>query len=114
METPPNENQEAVINEVYNYAAQLLIAEKKEAFEVRNALVEKGLSEENAKILVNNLEEQIEDAHKEKAKKDMIYGALWCVGGTVLTLSNIGFIFWGAIIFGGIQFFSGLINYSKY
>jgi hypothetical protein len=38
----------------------------------------------------------------------MIFGALWCIGGTVLTISNTGYIFWGAIVFGGIQFFKGL------
>jgi hypothetical protein len=55
-----------------------------------------------------------EDYHlilkKEKAKNDMIYGAIWCIGGTVLTLADIGYIFWGAILFGGIQFFRGLVN----
>lgn len=47
---------------------------------------------------------------KEKAKRDMLFGALWCVGGIIATLADIGFIFWGAIVFGGIQFFRGLIN----
>ena len=50
------------------------------------------------------------DIKKEKAKNDMLYGALWCIGGIVLTLAHIGFIFWGAILFGGIQFFRGLYN----
>lgn len=113
MENLPTESQEATVNSLYNYAAQLLIVQKKESYEVKNALIEQGLSEENARTIVNNLESQIDDAHREKAKKDMLYGALWCIGGTVLTLANIGFIFWGAIIFGGIQFFSGLINYNK-
>jgi len=47
---------------------------------------------------------------REKAKNDMIYGAIWCIGGTLLTLAHIGYIFWGAILFGGIQFFRGLVN----
>lgn len=38
----------------------------------------------------------------------MIYGALWCVGGIMATLANFGFIFWGAIVFGAIQFFMGV------
>lgn len=46
----------------------------------------------------------------EKAQKDMLYGALWCVGGLVLTMAHIGFIFWGAIVFGAIQFFRGIAN----
>jgi hypothetical protein len=47
---------------------------------------------------------------REKAKNDMIYGAIWCIGGILLTIADIGFIFWGAILFGGIQFFRGLAN----
>lgn len=49
-------------------------------------------------------------ARRKKANSDMLYGALWCVGGIVATAANIGFIFWGAILFGGIQFFRGLTN----
>jgi len=49
-------------------------------------------------------------ARKEQANKDMMYGALWCVGGIIATMSDIGAIFWGAIIFGAIQFFKGLSN----
>ncbi|MES2277999.1 MAG: hypothetical protein V4592_18365 [Bacteroidota bacterium] len=61
----------------------------------------------------NDYEERLRIAIRERAKKDMLYGALWCVGGTVLTIADVGFIFWGAIIFGGIQFFRGLSNYNK-
>ena len=112
MESTNVESQE-VANQLYNYAANLLINEDKSGYETRAALVEKGLSAESAAVIVGQLEEQIEDAQQEKAKKDMIYGALWCVGGTVLTLANVGFIFWGAILFGGVQFFKGLINYNS-
>jgi hypothetical protein len=40
----------------------------------------------------------------------MLYGALWCIGGIAGTVANIGFIFWGAIIFGAVQFIKGLSN----
>ncbi len=49
-------------------------------------------------------------AKKEQANKDMMWGAVWCVGGLIGTFSNTGFIFWGAIVFGGIQFFRGLAH----
>ncbi len=42
------------------------------------------------------------------ANKDMIWGAIWCVGGIIGTVANTGYIFWGAIVFGAIQFFRGL------
>lgn len=55
-------------------------------------------------------DEEIETQIHEQAKKDILYGGLWCVGGTVATLADVGFIFWGAIVFGGIQLIKGLIN----
>lgn len=51
-----------------------------------------------------------DEARKKQANKDMLFGALWCFGGIVATASNVGAIFWGAIVFGGVQFFKGLIN----
>jgi len=52
----------------------------------------------------------------EKAKKDMLFGALWCVGGIIVTAATYSaasgggryVVAWGAIIFGAIQFFRGL------
>jgi hypothetical protein len=41
----------------------------------------------------------------------MLYSAFWCLGGTIFTVADIGYIFWGAIVFGGAQFFGGLIGY---
>lgn len=109
------ENQEAssqaAVNELYNYAANLLVKEKKNAKDVQIALVGRGISESAAYTIVYNLEAEIKSAKKEAGKKDMLYGALWCVGGTFATVANIGFIFWGAILFGGVQFIKGAVNY---
>ncbi|PCJ66475.1 MAG: hypothetical protein COA58_06775 [Bacteroidetes bacterium] len=46
-------------------------------------------------------------------KSDMLWGAVWCVGGIVATVADVGYIFWGAIIFGGIQFVRGLMASSE-
>jgi|OM-RGC.v1.036971132 hypothetical protein len=45
----------------------------------------------------------------------MIIGALFCVGGILGTLSDSGYIFWGAIVFGGFQFLkgSGVISFEN-
>jgi hypothetical protein len=104
-------SQQEAVNEIYSYAANLLFIEKKNSTEVKNSLVEKGFSEDGAFTIVKNLKDEAIKAKREGANKDMLYGALWCAGGTVATVANIGFIFWGAILFGGIQFFKGLINY---
>lgn len=55
-------------------------------------------------------EQEYISAKKKQAENDMLYGALWCIGGIIATAAHIGFIFWGAILFGGIQFFRGLSN----
>jgi hypothetical protein len=97
-------------NALYAHAANMMVNEKRTRTEVVNDLVSKGLDQHSASLVVSRLIREIADAKQEAARKDMLYGALWCVGGTVLTVANVGYIFWGAIIFGGIQFFKGLIN----
>ncbi len=56
-------------------------------------------------------------ATKAVGKKNMLFGGLWCVGGTVVTVATYAaassgggsyFVAWGGIVFGGIQFFKGL------
>ncbi len=100
-------------NHHYNYAANMLINENKSAYETKVKLTEQGISNEVATLIVENLEIEIKEAKYEKARKDMVYGALWFCGGIILTLADIGFIFWGAILFGGIQFFKGVINVNS-
>ncbi|MBT1703348.1 hypothetical protein [Chryseosolibacter indicus] len=99
------------LNELYSYAADLMVNQSKSVDEVQKALIDKGLSTDAAYTIVSKLEDEIIKAKKDAAQKDILYGALWCAGGTIATLANIGFIFWGAILFGGIQFIKGLVNY---
>lgn len=112
METTNLESPD-VANHHYNYVANLLLNENKSSNEAKQQLVAQGLSYEIAELIVENVEIEIQEAKHEKARKDMVYGALWFCGGTILTLADIGFIFWGAILFGGIQFFKGLINVNS-
>lgn len=117
MEQIQVEQQEAV-NQVYEYAADLMINEKMSALETKKMLLENGVDEKSASVIVNNLEKQIEDAKKGRANKDMLYGALWCIGGIVVTAVTYSsasgggtyVVAWGAILFGAIQFFKGLAN----
>ncbi len=109
MESNQNDQQEAV-NKIYDYAANLLVNENKSESEVEQILIAEGIDAESAKIIVENLSKQMIVAKKERANKDMLYGALWCIGGVIATVADIGFIFWGAIVFGGYQFFKGLSN----
>jgi len=54
-------------------------------------------------------------------QRNMLYGALWCTGGIIITLVTYGMassgsgggtyvIAWGAVLFGAIQFFKGLFQ----
>jgi DNA-dependent RNA polymerase auxiliary subunit epsilon len=99
------------VNALYDQAARMLIQEQRTDVEVIDSLVQKGIDGETASKIVFDMQGQISGLKKERARKDMLYGALWCVGGVVATAAGIGFIFWGAIIFGGIQFFKGVVNY---
>ena len=113
MDSSNDKSQQEIINQIYAYAAKLMVEQNKSAAETKKVLIEQGLNDEVASLVVKNLQKQISEAKKKRAAKDMIYGALWCVGGTVATLADFGYIFWGAIVFGAIQFFKGLYNSSK-
>lgn len=95
------------MDQIYNYAANLMLVEKKLPYETKKALMDRGLDPKSASDVVENLELQIREAEKNRAKKDMIYGGLWAVGGLVLTLANFGYVFWGAIAYGVFRFIKG-------
>ncbi|MFL5763143.1 MAG: hypothetical protein ACJ77K_04315 [Bacteroidia bacterium] len=101
---------EKAVDQIYEYAANLMVKQSKTPTETINLLVSRGLDQKSATTIVTNLEQHIGKAKKERANKDMLYGALWCIGGIIATVSDIGFIFWGAIVFGAVQFFKGVIN----
>jgi len=46
----------------------------------------------------------------EAARNDMLWGAVWCMGGIIATAADFGYIFWGAIVFGGFQLIRGISN----
>ena len=95
---------------LYQYAANLLANGNKSGAEVERLLMLKGLEAASAATVVRELEGPLREAKKAQAKKDMLHGGLWCVGGLAFTLADIGFVFWGAIVFGGYQFIKGVVN----
>jgi hypothetical protein len=95
---------------LYQYAANLLANGNKSGADVERLLMLKGMAADEASAIVRELENPIQDAKKAQAKKDMLHGGLWCIGGLALTLADVGFVFWGAILFGGIQFIKGVTN----
>lgn len=98
--------------------------------EVMRALVEGGLTAPAAADIVRQLRQSIPEGgipaagggdDDDDGRKNMIYGALWCIGGTVVTVVTMQaasgggtyVVCWGAILFGAIQFIQGLYSYSR-
>lgn len=97
------------MNEVYGQAGRLLFEEGHSESQAQQALIEAGVSPEMAKGAVNQLAEQFKAAQREKGLKDMGWGALWLLGGLILTFSDTGYIWYGAIGWGVYKLIDGLI-----
>jgi len=114
----PQVNKEEMLG-FYRYAAGEL-ARNKPPILVEKLLVSQGTSPDFAHRIVTETNKALKKAHREKAKKRMIRGSLWTVGGIIVTIltymfaSQLGgtyFIFYGAIIFGFIDFIIGLAGW---
>ena len=111
-------DQQEIVNQIYGFTADMLYNQKKSIEETKAALIENGLRAEDADVVIANLQNQYKQEKREAGNKNMHYGALWCVGGllvTILTYSAASdggtyVVAWGAVIFGAIQFFKGLFQ----
>lgn len=102
---------------------------------ITKELVKLGWPKETAAQFIDNIEEELKRRAEEykktpegrqamaaQYKRHMLYGILWVVGGTAVTIATYeaasegGFfiIAWGAIIFGIVDFFRGLFGWLKY
>lgn len=104
---------EVATQQIYDYAADLLFNQDYEPTSVKQELINKGLDASSADLIICQLQESYSEAKHQQGRQDMLWGAVWCIGGIVATAANIGFIFYGAIFFGAIQFFSGVIKVSS-
>lgn len=112
------DDQQEIVNQIYGFTADMLYNQKKSIEETKAALIENGLRAEDADVVIANLQNQYKQEKREAGNKNMLYGALWCVGGllvTILTYSAASdggtyVVAWGAVIFGAIQFFKGLFQ----
>lgn len=111
-------DQQEIVNQIYGFTADMLYNQKKSVEETKAALIENGLRAEDADVVIANLQNQYKQEKREAGNKNMLYGALWCVGGlliTILTYSAASdggtyVVAWGAMIFGVIQFFKGVFQ----
>ena len=114
--TTPTLSQQEIQN-IYNDAATQLINGRTND-EVIEMMTRNGFTTQEASTVVKTFRQQIAQAKLDKANKDIRNGALWCVGGLVVTgmtysMASGGgsyLVCWGPVIFGGIQLFRGMAN----
>ena len=110
-------SEEEVVQAIYAFAAEQMENGMSNS-QIETMLVDKGLDEETAATVVGNLDQMRSEAASSAGKKNMLFGALWCIGGIVVTAATYSaasgggsyVVAWGAIVFGAIQFFRGLIQ----
>ena len=106
---------EEVVQAVYEHAASMMM-DGKSRRQIEEDLMDKGLDQESASVVVTNLKEMKKEAEAGQGTGNMIFGALWCVGGIAVTAATYSaaegggtyVVAWGAIVFGAVQFFIGL------
>ncbi|MFZ4707887.1 MAG: hypothetical protein ACOYMF_17940 [Bacteroidales bacterium] len=102
---------EAETQKIINYGTDLLFKQNKSPEESVQILVANGLEISTTEKLINDLLLlQASESKKKAVNNDVLYGAIWFFGGIAATVADLGYIFWGAIVFGGYQLIRGLKN----
>lgn len=113
-QTPPTEQQ--MTDAVYSFAAEQLVSGQSPD-QVKSALIERGMDSASAGVVVNGLVDAQRSSQTSAAIRNIVVGGLFCVGGTVITIATYSaaaqgggryVVFWGAIVFGFIQFIRGI------
>ena len=106
-----NENELDIenLNKIYIFANNIIEKQNCSVSEVQNILIKNGYNSNDISWVVNRL--LFKQQEKKDAIDDMFYGTLWFAGGFLLTIADIGYIFYGAILVGGFQFLKGAFNY---
>jgi len=108
-------SEEEIVEAVYAFAAAQM-EKGVSPRQIRAKLVEMGLDRGAAVTVVSSLTRVRSKAFREAGRKNMLHGALWCIGGLVVTGASYGaaapggtyIVASGAIVFGAIQFFRGV------
>lgn len=123
MSTPQQPSPEQVVQAIYQFAANMMRHGSSE-YRIEQALIEKGLTQEAARTVVGNLSRLRREAIRKAAQRQMLIGGAVCLIGLAITILSYNaaasnprggsyVIAWGAVIFGGIQFFRGLSQYNS-
>jgi hypothetical protein len=103
------------VQQIYQYTASLMRSGTKTEV-IHQNLVQRGLTDEQANIVLNNLQKARKKALAEIGQRDLLLGGGICLLGIVVTVATFSaaqnggtyVVAWGAIIFGAIRFFRGL------
>jgi hypothetical protein len=86
-------------------------------------LVGGGIEPEEAEHVVSEISKKCAESDREQGQKNIVYGALWFIGGLVVTLGsytlakNAGggmyLVTSGALVWGGVQFLYGVYQCVK-
>ncbi len=101
-----------------NTAIQM-VADKEAEPAIRAALVDIGIPEADMPAIITNARKLVFDAKRKHALKGMGIGALWLVGGLIITAAGYlmagegqsYFVTWGAVAFGGFRVVVNLFAY---
>ena len=107
--------------EMLQYVREQMITNKVSSFDTMTMLTQRGVDTDTAFAAIEKVENQLNGVDRKAGRKDMIWGALWFIGGSLVTLitySNASSspsggrytVAYGAIIFGLIQFFRGVMK----
>ena len=117
---PPRTNtgNQQDLSGLFRFAAQEL-AKKQSPKTIVKKLIDQGVTPATADQIVIETQKVFKKALAEKNKKRMTRGLIWTVVGIVLTCGTLAFsdklgggvLFWGAIVFGFIDFIAGLIGW---
>jgi len=113
-----NTSEDNYVQAVYLHGISLMKAGMTDN-QVIHGLMDEGLDQDSAGIVVTNLASERSRQQRKGYIKSMFFGAIWFVGGSAITLATYSaassggryVVTWGAILFGGYQLLSGLIGY---
>jgi hypothetical protein len=106
-------------NEAVFLQIAMLLKNKTPKPAIISTLVQQGMDPRSATAAVEQMEIAIRLKKRNDGLKNMLYGALWCIGGIVVSALSYEsasgggtyYAFYGAVIIGAIQFLGGLIQF---
>lgn len=101
------------VHKLIAFVIGLFLQEELSKNTVLKRLIDLGYPEELANQVIEIAAKEVNVTLHRKAIRNIIVGGIFLVLGTVFTLAHIGIIFYGAIIFGGVQCIQGLIGLGK-